>query len=151
MASVDEHGELHGVRPPVVGEGVEGGAHRPSGEQHVVDEHDGGSIDADGQLVAACRGDRSHADVVAVERHVDLPDRHGVLEPFDLGGESVGNPRAPTLQADEHDTIEPMVALGDLVGDAGDRPAHVVGAEHLLTRGHGVVHQSFRTGLTGPA
>ena len=41
MAAVDDDGELHGVRPAVVVERVERGAHRAAGEEHVVDQHDG--------------------------------------------------------------------------------------------------------------
>ena len=47
VAAVDEHGELHGAGPAVLGDGVEGGAHGAAGEQHVVDEHDGGAVEVD--------------------------------------------------------------------------------------------------------
>ena len=90
-----------------------------------------------------------HADVVAVERDVDRPDRDGLFEAFDLDGECLGDPGAAALQADEHDSIESVVALGDLVGDADDRPAHVVGAEHLLARRHGLVHRFLPYGPHG--
>ena len=48
VAAVDEHGELHGARPAVLGDGVEGGAHGAAGVQHVVDEHHGGVVEITG-------------------------------------------------------------------------------------------------------
>ena len=41
---------------------------------------------------------------------------------------ALGQRHAAGLQADEDDAVEAVVALDDLVGDAGDGPAHVVGA-----------------------
>ena len=41
VAAVDEHRQLHGPRPPVLGDRVERRPHGAAGEQHVVDEHDG--------------------------------------------------------------------------------------------------------------
>ena len=80
--------------------------------------------------------DRSQADVVAVERGVDRPDRHGVLDAGDLGAERLGQPHSAALQADQCDTVEPVVALDDLVRHAGHRPAHVVRPEDLLALRH---------------
>ena len=39
-------------------------------------------------------------------------------------------PTPAGVQADEHDVVGAVVALDDLVGDAGERPAQVVGVEH---------------------
>src|SRR4051812_18074779 len=43
----------------------------------------------------------------------------------------MGDPYTAPLQTDEHDVGEPVVAFDDLVGDAPNRPAHVIGAENL--------------------
>ena len=111
-----------------------------------------------GQLAATARAHRPQADVVAIERDVDRSDRHGALDALDLGAERLGHPHAAALEADENDALQTAVALDDLVGDAGERPANVVGAEHLLggsgPRGLAALrrsHRSFRPGLTGPA
>ncbi len=74
-----------------------------------------------------------------------------MLEALDLTGQRLGDPGPAALQADQHHAVEAVVALGDLVGDAGQRTAHVVGTEYLFARGPGHVHRSSRTGLTGPA
>ena len=148
MAAVDEHGELHGAGAPVVAERVEGGTHGASGEQHVVDEDHRRGVDRHRQLVAGGRRRRSHPDVVAVEGDVDRTDRNGVLEALQLGGQGFGDPRPAALQADQHDAVEAVIALGDLVSDSGQRSAHIVGAKDLLARGH-VVHQILPYGPHG--
>ena len=51
--------------------------------------------------------------------------------PARIAGQLVGDPHAAALQADEDDAVGAVVALDDLVGDAGERPAHVVGAQDL--------------------
>ena len=75
------------------------------------------------------------------------------------GGDGLGDPCAALLQTHDHDAVEAVIALDDLVGDAGEGPAHVVGAEHgstvvLLGRRPvriGVRHVvPPRMGLTGP-
>ena len=50
---------------------------------------------------------------------------------------ALGEPDTAALEADQHHAVETTVALDDLVCHAGHRPAHVVGAEHLLGRPSG--------------
>ena len=65
------------LRPAVVGERVERGPHRAPGEQHVVDEHDGGAVERrPGCSLRPAGHDRAQPDVVAVERDVDRSDGH---------------------------------------------------------------------------
>ena len=86
-------------------------------------------------------------DVVAVERDVEVPERH-------LGVEQLGEPRlqalreerAATMDADERGRRRIGVALGDLVSDAHQRATHLALAQDDLL---GTAH-SFLSGLTGP-
>src|SRR5207237_8600573 len=121
---------------PELGDRLEGGARRPPGEQHVVDQDHDPAGDVDGHLGRAEGLDPPQTDVVAVERNVDRAhgDRHA-LEPLDRLGEAVGDGDAPGVQADEHDVGRTVVALDDLVCDAGVGAAEVVGVEDLRPQG----------------
>ena len=68
------------------------------------------------------------------------------------------------LQADEHDVLETVVALDDLVGDAGQRPLDVLSGEDLDPRNEDPTSRwgqsafslcqgssTVRSGLSGPA
>src|SRR5205807_3017456 len=67
------------------------------------------------------------ADVVAVEGDVDAPDGHlGALDALERLGQAPGQWHAARLQPDQAHTLEAVVALHDLVGDAGDRPPQVL-------------------------
>ena len=130
MAAVDDHCELDGARPAELGERVERRPHRATGEQHVVDEDDDATADVDRHLGRTERLHRPQADVVAVEGDVERAHGHrDALEALDRGGESPRDRQPPRVEADEHDTVGAVVALHDLVGDAGVRAAQVVGVE----------------------
>ena len=76
-ASIDEHRERDARGPAEVRELVERGAHRATGVQHVVDDHDALAIQIPGQLRRA--DDRARADglqVVAIERDVERAARN---------------------------------------------------------------------------
>ena len=77
VAAVDHHGELHRPGPAVGVEGVEGGADRAAGEEHVVDQHHDGAVDVDGDVGDRLGEHRSDADVVAEQGHVERADRRG--------------------------------------------------------------------------
>ena len=53
-----------------------------------------------------------------------------MLELLDRGSEPAGDRETTRVQADEHDALRAVVALHDLVGDAGVRPTEVGGVEH---------------------
>ena len=65
-------------------------------------------------------------------------------------GQFVGDPHPTSLQPDQHDAVGAVVAFDDLVGDAGESPADVVGAQDLS--GPRRCRHDFlpRIGLTGP-
>ena len=62
--------------PAVVGDRVEGGLHGATGEEHVVDEHDGRPVDLEVDLADAAWRHGPQTDVVAVQRGVDRADRN---------------------------------------------------------------------------
>ena len=66
VAAVDQHGQPDGAGPAEVAEGVQRGPHGTAGEQHVVDQHHHGVVDADRQPAAADRPGGVAAQVVAV-------------------------------------------------------------------------------------
>ena len=107
------------------------GADGATGVEHVVDEHDDLAGDVDGDLGGADGLHRAEPDVVAEEGDVERAHRHlGALEPVDRGGDPAGDGQAPRVEADEDDVVRAMVALDDLVRDAGVGPAEIVGVEH---------------------
>src|SRR4029077_10091996 len=101
----------------------------------------------DGDLGGADRRDRAQADVVAVEGHVQGPDRDlAALEALDGGGEAAGDRRAAGVQTHEHQVVGAVVALHDLVRDAGVGTAQIAGVEHTRAE---LSHQASRRSLTG--
>jgi hypothetical protein len=76
------------------------------------------------------RGLGLHPDVVAVEGDVERPNRHrDAFDALDLGGEPVREVIASVRDAHEHHAVRAFVTLDDLVGDAGEGAADVVGVE----------------------
>ena len=137
VPAVDEHGQLHRARTPVLAQRVERGAHRPAGEQHVVDQHDQPVVDAAvGQRGVAERAGGAAAQVVAVERGVDRADGGGDAgELGDRGGQPAGEHRSAGRDADDHELVGVVRPEGglldDLVRDARDGAGDVGGAEQL--------------------
>ena len=91
-------------------------------------------------------------EVVAVERDVERPDRHGrALVLGDGVGDAAGERDAPALDPDEQQAVGAGLLLDDLVGEPDRRAADLV-------RGHDLTaaHRSFPAslglvgGLTGP-
>src|SRR5208282_1563887 len=120
-AAVDEHRQLDCLRPPVVEQFVDGGAHRATGVEDVVDQDDAAAGDFErkrGRL--EFRAQPLLRVVVAVERHVDVADRVLAVEHT---GQAFGEPCAAGVDADQ-------------TGIVGDRPAHLVGEDR--ERGLGV-------------
>ena len=140
MAAVDQHREPDARRPAEVHQRVHRRADRAAREQHVVDQHHGasGDVEADARLVHLGRLG-PQADVIAVEGDVEHAHRHrGALDALDLGGEPGREVVAAVRDAHEHDVIGALVALDDLVGDAGEGAANVVGVEQRARHaGHG--------------
>ena len=153
MSAVDEHGQPDRLRPAEVDERVHGGADRPPGVQHVVDEDDRPPVDPGRQLRALDNRLLSdEREVVAVERDVERPDRHlGALVLEDRGSDPSCQRHATALDADEQQPVGARLLLDDLVRQADRRATNLV-------RGHdpASAHRSFPAslghtgGLTGP-
>ena len=165
MTAVDHDCELDRSRAPEGGEGVEGGAHRATGEEDVVDQHDDLAAEVDGDVGDGLGQHGAKADVVAVESHVERPHGHvGAVDVLQDPRQPVGDGDASRLEADDHHVVETVVALDDLVGDAHDRPPEIVGVHDLCPgnknapergrrRSFAFSHCAclLRAGLTGPA
>ena len=96
VAAVDHDGELHRSHPPEGVEGVQGGADRAAGEEHVVDQHDDGAVEVDGDLGDRLGQHRADADVVAVQGDVEGADRRaGAVDLSEGFGEGLGQRTPP--------------------------------------------------------
>ena len=81
------------------------------------------------------------AQVVAIHGDVELTDGHrGPLDGLDALGDPVGQRHPAGVQAEEDEIGGALVALEDLVGDAGQRPGDVTGVEHDARVGRLVCH-----------
>ena len=131
VAAVDQDRQPHGAGPADVVERVEGGPDGPAGEEHVVDQDHDLAVDAAGRdLGRQQRPGRLEPQVVAVHRHVERADRDVV--PLDRGdplGDPPGQRHAAAGDAEQHQVAGALVALEDLVGDAGQRPRDVAVVE----------------------
>ena len=127
VAAVDQHGQPHRLRAADVVQRVERGADGAPGEEHVVDEDDGLAVDAARRdLGGQQRAGRLHPQVVAVHRDVERADRHVVpLDGGDPLGDPLGQRHAPAGDAEQDEVLGALVALEDLVGDAGEGPGDV--------------------------
>ena len=138
MAAVDEDCQPDRHRPPLVGDRVERGAHGAAGVEHVVDEHDGVAAHLR-QRVAALhdRGMRDPRQVVAIEGDVERPDRDRcTLVLLDERRQPSCERDAAAADADEDERVGAAVALDDLVRDARQRAADLIGVEDGAL-GHG--------------
>jgi hypothetical protein len=111
---------------------VEGGPDGPAGVQHVVHQHHHLAGEVRGDLGHRGRQHRAQPDVVAVEGHVQRA--LGRRLTVDLGqglGQPGGEGDPAGLEPDEDHVLQPVVVLDDLVRHSPERPADVVGVEHL--------------------
>ena len=119
------------VGPAEVVHRVERGPDRAPGEEHVVDEYDDLAVDPAGRHLGVLgTAGRVLAQVVAVHRDVEGAERH--LDALDLGdplGDAAGEVDAAGGDAEEDEPLGALVALEDLVGDAGQCPGDVTGVE----------------------
>jgi hypothetical protein len=77
-AAVDEHRERDARRPAEVVQLVDGGADRPAGVEHVVDEDDVAAVDVERQLgVRGAAREPALREVVAVQRDREHARRTG--------------------------------------------------------------------------
>jgi hypothetical protein len=58
VAAIDQHCQLYGARSTDIAERVEGGPHRPTGEQDVIDENNRRTVDPARRQFGAFQGPR---------------------------------------------------------------------------------------------
>src|SRR5690606_11945582 len=110
---------LDRCRPAHVDDRIERGPGGATGEEHVIDQHDAGTVDVEVDLGALHHGlQRDLGEVVPVQRDVQLAD-HGprALEPFDERGQTLRQGGAARVYADQGYVAGALVALDHLVGD----------------------------------
>jgi hypothetical protein len=141
MPAIHQTEQLDCPRAAEIDKGVERGPDCPPRVEHVVDENHRPIRDVDGHRRRTERPRRPLVDVVPIEGDVQLTERHRrVLELLNalLHAASEGNPTG--AQADEHQLLDPRVALNDLVCQARNRTANVVGVQQLLVACFGQGH-----------
>lgn len=131
VPAIDEDREPDGTRAAVVDERVHRSADRAAGEQHVVDEDDGLAVDgeADRGLVHDRRVPDAR-EVVPIQR--DVEGAQGCVDAFmraDRVTQARGEVVAARADADDRERRDIVVALDDLVSDAGDGTTDVVRGE----------------------
>ena len=132
MATIDHDRQLNRRRPSIGMDGVERRPHRPSGEEHVVDQHDRLACRVTGNIGHRLGHHRAQTKVVSVHGGVERAGRH--LRTLDVGHGSSDRPGEvdpARLHTDDHHIVAAMVLFEDLMGHATDRPGHVVGRHDL--------------------
>ena len=138
VAAIDQNRQLDARRPAKVHQRVERGADRPAREKHVIHEDHG--LVGDIKIYACFANDRlvgNERQVVPVK--VDVENAAGDRFLFDgLDGqfEAVGKDNPAGADADQADILNALVALEDLVGDAGDRAPDLLRVHDLGNGGH---------------
>ena len=131
MASIDQHRQTDRARPSVVDERVHRRPDGPTGEEHVVNEHQDSVIDREWDRRLAHHRRVAHpGQVVAIEGYVDRAEWD--LDAFvgaDRFAKASRKRVAARAYADDRETGKVAVALHDLVADPGKGAAHVVRAE----------------------
>ena len=159
VAAVDKDCELDTCGPAVLEERLDRGADRAAGVEDVVDEHArrAAQVEVERRRVH----DRlllTHHGVVAVERDVDRSERDLLPAPLlDQARKPLGERDTTRVDADEREAAEVVVALDDLVRDAGQRPSQSLGVQQDLgrsravgdVRAHSAPFRPRRTGLKG--
>ena len=133
-AAVNEDGEFDFGGATVVEEFVEGSFHGATGEEDVVNEDDGGTVDVSGDVRRGkFLGDGVAADVVAVEGDVDGARRGGELrvERCESRSEPLGEGDAAVGDAEEQEFFGGAVTGGNGGRELRDGSVYFLGADSL--------------------
>src|SRR5581483_6980382 len=140
VAAVDQHGQLDHARAAQVDQRVQRGPDRPAGVEDVVDQDDRPVGDREGDVgPPQHRGLALAAQVVAVERDVEGPDRDRLaLDRLEPRGDAAGQQDAAGPEPDQRQLPDAAGPLDDLVGDPGEGAVdpRVVEDLGLLADGH---------------
>jgi hypothetical protein len=129
MAAIYQDGELDSRRAPKVGEGIKGGAHCPSSEKDIVNQHNRPPSNIDGHCGGADDWRRAtRLKVVAVERDIEHSDGDArSLNIGKVGCDPLCKRDTTPPDANQHHIGDALVTLGNLVCNSRDRPPHIVG------------------------
>ena len=123
MSAIDEGEDLDRSGTAAVDQGVECGAQRAAGEEHVVDHDHDRAVDAPRRaavdIVERGLGDRRTRPVVAMRARIERGDRRRVAaQGLELARDSAGERDATRRDAHQDHRIEHGMALDDLVREA---------------------------------
>src|SRR5208283_4309431 len=126
LAAIDQHRELNRFGTAEIRYRTEGGTHGAPGVEHIIDEDHALAIERERDVAPdEARIARRALLVVAIGRDIEGADRdvrHADLaQRFD---ETLGQCRAATHDADEHQVIRTGITLGDLMGETLYRSRH---------------------------
>ena len=139
VPAVDEHGEPYGGGPAEVVHRVERGPDRAAGEEHVVDEHHDLAVDAAGRHLGLVRA-RGSGCLRRSSRYIVTSSLPTATATPSTAGDPLGDPAGEGHpaggDAEQDEVVGALVALEDLVGDAGQCPGDVTGVEDDARVGH---------------
>ena len=122
MTAVNENCQLDSARTAQVHNGVQSGADGATRVQDVVHQHDALAVDAEGNVGSVDRGSEIGRIVIAIEADVQAAERNvDTLDLLDRLGELLCQKVAARDDADQSEVFTALVALEDLVRDAGHR------------------------------
>lgn len=122
VAAVNEDCQLNTARTAQIHDGVQSGANGTARIQDVVHQHDALAVNAKGNVGGVDRGSEIGSVVIAVEADVEAAERNvDALDLLDLLGEFLCQKVAARDDADQSEVFTALVALENLVRDAGHR------------------------------
>ena len=149
MSAVDEHGELHPLRPPIVEQRLDRRPHGPAREQHVVNDHDrqAGDVEVDVGGVQN-RGVGPARQIVAVEADVEIAEGNLCAEQvLEHPVQATGENRAAPVDADECREPE-RSELRSMISCAMRVSARSISSSWRTT--FSAIVRRFLPGLSGP-
>lgn len=122
MTAVNENCQLDAARTAQVHNGVQSGADGATRVQDVVHQNDALVVDAEGNVGSVDRGSEVSRIVIAIEADVQAAERNvNTLDLLDRLGELLCQKVAARDDADQSEVFTALVALENLVRDAGHR------------------------------
>lgn len=132
MSAVDEDGELDHFGSTEIDNGIERRADGATGVKNVVDEHNDFAGDVGENVGRTDYGLRLQSgEVVAIESDVENAESgFATFGFFDCLSEALSDGHAAGSDADQNDIVDAAIAFDDLMSDALNGAAHVVGLHY---------------------
>src|SRR5580693_2441320 len=131
MASINEHQQLNAARAAMTEEGIEGGADRAAGVEHVVNQDDVAIVDVESEGARTDdRADIMCGEIVPVKANVEHASVDGAF--FDAANQCTQSFRegnAATLNANQPQVFGSVILFDDLMGQS-DKRAFDLGGRH---------------------